>query len=227
LLLLTDSQLGKRLPVTRFTSSKRLEIPAQIINCSPAGTRHTPADHRLHDRMPVYFIHGFRWPRALIRIHIILHNLEDSAAEWLVAPGTTREMLDNFNQLYPESMEHLKHLRFVEQYDPNDTTAGSGSQPYAYVADVVEEVKLGVDVDEIRGKGVPNDQWASIMELRDQLAPEEKVAWYIVVCGDEERWAPPASGEEVPYEEPAQAIPLREREPERVTALPNPVEVGV
>jgi len=177
--------------------------------------------------MPVYFIHGFRWPRALIRIHIILHNLEDSAAEWLVAPGTTREMLDNFNQLYPESMEHLKHLRFVEQYDPDDTAAGSGSQPYAYVADVVEEVKLGVDVDEIRGKGVPNDQWASIMELRDQLAPEEKVAWYIVVCGDEERWAPPASGEDVPQEEPAQAIPLREREPERITALPSSVEVGV
>jgi hypothetical protein len=53
--------------------------------------------------MPVYFIHGFRWPRALIRIHIILHNLEDSAAEWLVAPATTREMLDSLTQLYPDS----------------------------------------------------------------------------------------------------------------------------
>ena len=176
--------------------------------------------------MPVYFIHGFRWPRALIRIHIILHNLEDSAAEWLVAPGTTAEMLDNFNQLYPDSMEHLKHLRFVEQYDPDDTAAGSGSQPYAYVADVVEEVKLGVDVDEIRGKGVPNDQWAAIMELRDQLAPEEKVAWYIVVCGDEERWAPRASAEEVQCAEPVQALPIREREPERETVTPNSGDVG-
>jgi hypothetical protein len=176
--------------------------------------------------MPVYFIHGFRWPRALIRIHIILHNLEDAAAEWLVAPGTTREMLDNFHQLYPDCMEHLKHLRFVEQYDPNDTSAGSGSQPYAYVADVVEEVKLGVDVDEIRGKGVPNDQWGSIMELRDQLAPEEKVAWYIVVCGDEERWAPPANGEQVQQEKPGQAVPYREREPERETALPPTVDVS-
>ena len=177
--------------------------------------------------MPVYFIHGFRWPRALIRIHIILHNLEDSAAEWLVAPGTTAEMLDNFNQLYPDSMEHLKQLRFVEQYDPDDTAAGSGSQPYAYVADVVEEVKLGVDVDEIRGKGVPNDQWAAIMELRDQLAPEEKVAWYIVVCGDEERWAPRASGEEVQPVEPVQALPIREREPERSeTVTPNGGDVG-
>lgn len=175
--------------------------------------------------MPVYFIHGFRWPRALIRIHIILHNLEDCAAEWLVAPGTTREMLENFHQLYPESMEHLKQLRFVEQYDPNDTSAGSGSQPYAYVADVVEEVQLGVDVDEIRGKGVPNEQWASIMELRDQLAPEEKVAWYIVVCGDEERWAP-TPGDQVQRAEPVMAMPYRERcqEPERGTVQPIPAQ---
>jgi hypothetical protein len=172
--------------------------------------------------MPVYFIHGFRWPRALIRIHIILHNLEDSAAEWLVAPGTTREMLDNFNSLYPDSMEHLQ-----QQYDPDDTTAGSGSHPDAYVADVVEEVKLGVDVDEIRGKGVPNDQWASIMELRDQLAPDEKVAWYIVVCGDEERWAPSATGERAQQEEPAHAIPYRERELEREAVPPNIVDVGL
>lgn len=123
-------------------------------------------------------------------------------------------MLDNFHQLYPESMEHLPNLRFVEQYDPNDTSAGSGSQPYAYVADVVEEVKLGVDVDEIRGRGVPNDQWGSIMELRDQLAPEEKVAWYIVVCGDEERWAPRASEEQLQHEEMVHALPYRAPEPE-------------
>ena len=141
--------------------------------------------------MPVYFIHGFRWPRALIRIHIILHNLEDSAAEWLVAPGTTAEMLDNFKELYPESMEHLPNLRFVEQYDPNDTSAGSGSQPYAYVADVVEEVKLGVDVEEMRGAGLGDDQWAAIAELRDKVAPGEKLGWFVVVNGDVERWAPP------------------------------------
>lgn len=144
--------------------------------------------------MPVYLLHGFRWPRPLIRIHIILQNLDDAAAEWLVAPQTTLTMLKNFNELYPDSMEHLNNLRFVEQYDPDDTTPGAGSQPYAYVADVCEEVKLGVDIDEVRGKGVPNDQWAAMMELRDKLAPEEKVAWYVVVCGDEERWAPPTVG---------------------------------
>ena len=144
--------------------------------------------------MPVYLLHGFRWPRPLVRIHIILQNLDDAAAEWLVAPGTTLALLNNFHELYPESMEHLNQLRLIEQYDPNDTSPGAGSQPYAYVADVCEEIKLGVDVDDVRGKGVKNDQWAAMMELRDKLAPEEKVAWYVVVCGDEERWAPPTVG---------------------------------
>lgn len=129
-------------------------------------------------------------------------------------------MLENFQTLYPESMEHLQHLRFVEQYDPNDTTAGSGSQPYAYVADVVEEVKLGVDIDDIRGKGVSNDQWASLMELRDKLAPEEKVAWYIVVCGDEERWAPTTA--ELAQQEETM-MPAAYQEPERQSRqLDNP-----
>ena len=81
-------------------------------------------------------------------------------------------------------------LRFVEQYDPNDLSSSSTSQPFAYVADMVEEVKLGVDIDEIRGRGLNNNQWTAIMELRDKLAPDEKVGWYIVVCGDEERAVP-------------------------------------
>jgi hypothetical protein len=140
--------------------------------------------------MPVYLLHGFRWPRPLIRIHIILQNLDDAAAEWLVAPPTTSTLLRNFKQLYPDLMKSLPSLRFYEQYDPQDISAASKSQPYAYVADIAEEIKLGAEVDAIRGRGVSNDQWASLMELRDKLAPDEKVSWYIVVCGDEERWAP-------------------------------------
>lgn len=140
--------------------------------------------------MPVYLLHGFRWPRPLIRIHIVLHNLEDAAAEWLVAPATSHSLRENLNELYPDCMEHLPHLRFVEQYDPSDTSASAKSQPYAYVADVCQEIRLGIDVDEVRGKGVPNNQWAMIMDLRDKLAPGESVAWFVVVCGDEDRWAP-------------------------------------
>lgn len=85
-------------------------------------------------------------------------------------------------------MEDLPNLRFIEQHDPRDEV--TKSQPYAYVADVVEEITLSVDVDEVRGRGVPNDQWASMMDLRDKLCKDAKVAWYVVVCGDEERHVP-------------------------------------
>ncbi|OTA36019.1 hypothetical protein BTJ68_03579 [Hortaea werneckii EXF-2000] len=143
--------------------------------------------------MPTYLLHGFRWPRPLIRIHIILQNLDDAAAEWLVAPETTQTLLDNFNELYPESMQHLERLRFVEQYDPSDLSAAAASQPYAYVADVCEEVKLSVPINEVTQRGVPNEQWIALMELKDKIAPEEEVGWFIVVCGDEERYAPPST----------------------------------
>lgn len=145
--------------------------------------------------MPTYLLHGFRWPRPLIRIHVILQNLDDVATEWLVAPNTTLELLRNFNELHPDLMKHLPQLRFVEQYDEKDEGLNGVSQPFAYVADMVEEVKLGVEVDEVRGRGLNTDQWTSIMALRDKLAPEEKVGWYIVVCADEERAAPTASSD--------------------------------
>lgn len=138
--------------------------------------------------MPVYLLHGFRWPRAAIRIHIILQNLDDAAAEWLVAPTTTETMLENFQKLYPEQMENLPELRFIEQYDPDDLKVKS--QPYAYVADFVQEVSLGADIDEVRGRGVDSATWEAITELRDKLAKDEKLAWYVVVCGDTERHVP-------------------------------------
>ncbi|KAF1981187.1 hypothetical protein K402DRAFT_408621 [Aulographum hederae CBS 113979] len=144
--------------------------------------------------MPTYLCHGFRWPRPLIRIHIILQNLDDAAAEWLMAPATRQTLLANFKTLYPAILPSLPNLNFIEQYDPKDLRAESKSQPHAYVCDVVEEVKLGLDVDEVRGKGVRNEQWSALVELRDKIAPGEKVAWFVVVCGDTDRWAPPTVG---------------------------------
>ncbi|KAF2495548.1 hypothetical protein BU16DRAFT_392733 [Lophium mytilinum] len=142
--------------------------------------------------MPTYLCHGFRWPRPLIRIHIILQNLDDAAAEWLMAPATTATLTQNFHTLYPELMASLPSLRFIEQYDPADTTAKS--QPFAYVCDQVHEVQLGVDIDEVRGRGVANEAWGALVDLRDKIAPGEKVAWFVVVNGDVERWAPPTVG---------------------------------
>lgn len=141
--------------------------------------------------MPTYLLHGFRWPRPLIRIHIILNNLEDAAAEWLMAPATTRALKENLAEQIPSAMTALPDLRFVEQYDPADESSEAKSQPFAYVADVVHEIKLGIEIDEVRGKGVSTDSWSAMIDLRDKLAPGEKVAWFVVVCGDTERDFPP------------------------------------
>lgn len=107
------------------------------------------------------------------------------------APGTTTAMLDNLHHLFPDTMASLPGLRFIEQYDPTDET--TKSQPYAYVADVVEEFKTGVEIAEVTGRGVASEQWEAMMDLRDHLQKDAKVAWYAVVCGDEERWVPPQS----------------------------------
>jgi hypothetical protein len=144
--------------------------------------------------MPTWLVHGFRWPRVAIRIHIILENLEDCAAEWLMAPATTEQLNQNFHKQFPEQLAHLPSLRFIEQYDPDDEY--TKDQPYAYVCDQVTEIKLGVDIDEVRGVGVQSDAWSALVELRDKVAPGEKVGWFVVVNGDVERWAPPLSDDE-------------------------------
>ena len=136
--------------------------------------------------MPVYVLHGFRWPRPAIRIHIILNNLDDAAPEYIVSPETSASLAQNFRELYPDIMSSLPDLRFVEQYDPDDTSNGA-LQPFAYVADKVELCRLSVDIGEIMGQGVNAEGWGALIELRDQLAPGEKVGWWVVYNGDELR----------------------------------------
>ena len=146
-----------------------------------------------------------------------MQNLEDAAPEWLIgwchhsfnsgsatelltqiaAPETSRCMLQNFHETFPDIMRALPNLRLIEQYDPSDLT--EKSQPYAYVADTVQEIKLGVDIDDIRGQGVPSEQWSAILSLRDKLAEGQKVGWFAVVCGDEERLvSPPSTPKQAP-----------------------------
>jgi hypothetical protein len=50
--------------------------------------------------MPTFLVHGFRWQRPNIRVHIILHDLDDAAAEWVVAPATSVTLLNSFYSLY-------------------------------------------------------------------------------------------------------------------------------
>ena len=140
--------------------------------------------------MPIYVLHGFRWPRRGIRHHIILNNIDDAAPEYIVSPKTSASLLQSLRGFYPHAMKALPNLRFVEQYDPADVSSRALSQPYAFVADKVEICQLSLDIGEIIGQGVPAEGWGALLELRDQLAPGEKVGWWVVYNGDEQREAP-------------------------------------
>jgi len=155
--------------------------------------------------MPMYLVHGFRWPRRLIRIYIIMHNLDDAAAEYIVSPDTSEAMLSSFQEKFPQLMESLPKLRFVEQYDPSDTSAKALSQPYAFVVDQCKGFDLSLDVDEAIEEGIcqgsgkvidmalskkarEREREKSAMDqLRKELAPEEKLGWWVVYNGDESR----------------------------------------
>lgn len=97
--------------------------------------------------MPVYILHGFRWPRAGltgIRVYIILQNLDDAAAEYIQAPQTQASILGTFHKNHPEQMKHLPGLKLVEQYDPDDLeSVNAVSQPYAFIADKVVTMGVG------------------------------------------------------------------------------------
>ena len=47
--------------------------------------------------MPTYLVHAFRWPRQMVRIHIILQNLDDCSPDWLMAPPTSAALFENLH----------------------------------------------------------------------------------------------------------------------------------
>lgn len=137
--------------------------------------------------MPVYLVHGFRWPRKAIRIHIILNNVEEAAPEWLMSPTTSAALITNFRVLYPTLIAVLPGLRFIEQHNPGDTSTNAISQPFAFVTDKAERSELSIDVGAVMGMGVGAAGWDALADLRDHLAPGEKIGWFVVYNGDEER----------------------------------------
>ncbi|KAF7510157.1 hypothetical protein GJ744_007056 [Endocarpon pusillum] len=204
--------------------------------------------------MPVYLLHGFRWPRGGftgIRVHIIIHNLDDCSAEYIQNPQSQAELLRSFRNAYPDIMKELepsasgngKGIQFLEQYDPEDVMGEDVvSQPYAFVADRVVVMAAGppasvtsdsatatptptpplsepatpasakrssrgsvsagiaaaaaakthalsLNIEEVvaEGPGVTAPAWEAFAELRDKIAPGEKIGWWVVYNGDPER----------------------------------------
>lgn len=161
--------------------------------------------------MPVYMLHGFRWPRAGftgIRVYIVLHNLEEAAAEYIQQPLTTELLLESFKRTQSDLMPRLPNLRFIEQYDPLDETSNTVSQDYAYVgarvltipdgARTAEGMGPGQKIEDVveQGSGLSPDETEALEALRDRLAPGEKIGWFMVYNGDPERYYPPSEEEE-------------------------------
>ena len=153
--------------------------------------------------MPVYMLYGFRWPRAGftgIRVYIVLHNLEDATAEYIQQPLTTSLLLSSFQKTDPEIVSRLPSLRFIEQYDPEDTSEEAVSKPHAYVGAKV------ISIPEAGGEPLPETSWKpedifqetpldeesmqALTEFRDKYAAGERIGWWIVYNGDPERWFP-------------------------------------
>jgi len=173
--------------------------------------------------MPVYMLHGFRWPRAGftgIRVYIVLHNLEEAAAEYIQQPLTTELISESFHKTQADLIPRLPELSFIEQYDPADETSGTVSQDYAYVGARVMEIPEGGDgsggqnIEDVveQGSGLTEDQTKALEELRDRLAPGEKIGWYLVYNGDPERWFPESEEEYESEDEYVQSTSQSQRQ---------------
>lgn len=102
--------------------------------------------------MPVYLLHGFRWPRegfTGIRVHVVMHNLEDVSVEYIQNENSKQALLESFRTLFPDIMAAFdgspgRELTFLEQYDPTDLYGENVvSQPYAFVGDRVVTLAAG------------------------------------------------------------------------------------
>ncbi|KAH0534122.1 hypothetical protein FGG08_007280 [Glutinoglossum americanum] len=130
--------------------------------------------------MPLYLIHAFRWPRVSIRIHIILNNLEDCASDWLMGPSG-KIMTTSLHALHPSLSAQNISLAIFEQYDSADETRHT--QDFAFVACEWRELGgLSARVDDNWGKG--GEVGEAFEGLRSVLAPEERVEWWVVWCGE-------------------------------------------
>jgi hypothetical protein len=134
--------------------------------------------------MPVYLLHGFRWPRAGntgIRIHCILHNLDDCSSDYIQNSNSTAALLESFRKLFPDIMKELegpgKGLTFLEQYDPEDETSEDVvSQPFAFVGDRVVTIASRQNATASAGQQRSGSETSKSPERRRSRGPGETIS---------------------------------------------------
>lgn len=93
-------------------------------------------------------------------------------------------MRENFRKLYPDAMEHLPHLRFIEPLNPNTEKFAYPAEPYVFICDVVVRSEDYIDISKEMAKGITQAEWDAMAELRDAIAKDEGIGWYAVHNGD-------------------------------------------
>ena len=128
--------------------------------------------------MPIYLIHGFRWPRGQghhgVGPYIIMNNVLDAAVNYTMTESSSAALIESIRAQHPEIMAQLPNIRLVEQGSLDD-----GTQPYAYICDTVVEHDLSID---LTGRLQPSagSQWNAMSDLLDVLAPGARLGWFVV-----------------------------------------------
>lgn len=139
--------------------------------------------------MPLYLVHGFKWDRLPIVMHVINNSLDAASPDWIMSPRTSEALVTHFRKRWPRLMAKLPDLRFMEQFDSAATQPSDHQSDFAFVADQVKECGLSIDATTLTRIAAPKEteDAGALGALRDVLSKDAVVGWWIVYNGDAER----------------------------------------
>ena len=138
--------------------------------------------------MPLFLVHGFKWPRYDILVHVLNNGLEKATADWTMTFRTSDALLAHFCMTWPDIMDELPKLRFFEHYEPSASREES-MDDFAFVVDRVQECPptLGFTTLASIAAQTQSDGDVALGKLRDNLAKEADIDWWVVYNAGEKR----------------------------------------
>lgn len=143
--------------------------------------------------MPIFLIHGFRWERNDLRRFVAAEDVLDAAPDYTMSTFSNKAMVNALRRSYRPLLAQLPKLTLVESYDPDDDSAEI-AEPYAYVADTIIRQDKAINASDVinHGPALKPEGWIAMCDLRDILAKDEQIGWWVIYNGDPERadWGP-------------------------------------
>lgn len=139
--------------------------------------------------MPLHLVHGFKWPRYNIIAHVLDNGLEAASPDWTMSTRTSEALKANFRLLWPNIMDDLPSLSFLEQYDPTAKLNLDRTGDFAFVVDRAKQCGLTVDFDTLEEIGLQTKGQVpgALGALRDHLVIGSEIRWWVVYHGKEEK----------------------------------------